>query len=354
MPIRATIVRLADGGLWVHSPTPLSPELVAAVEALGPVRDVVAPSRLHDISIGAWGKQFPGARLWAAPGLPVRRPDLTFAACSTAPDDTAVGQRDRAAALAGAPALNEVVFFHAASRTLVCTDLLFNIRKPATAMTSFVLTLAGTRGRFAMSRAWWRYARDRPALKASVEQMLEWDFTRVIPAHGEIYESDSANGDTRDARRAGVDAARSRSPRGRSGSRAPALRRRPFRLAVGAPREAPGVSRVHRLVARPGPAAELRALVVGEGLLDLVARVHHERAVLHDRLADRAALQQQDLGLGRRRPRAPARDRRAPRPRATAGSRGRRRAGRGPGRSTARGSRRAPPAAPSSARPAPS
>jgi hypothetical protein len=72
MPIRATIVRCAGGGLWVHSPTPLSPELVAAVEALGPVQDLVAPNCMHDISIGAWGKQFPGARLWAAPGLPAR------------------------------------------------------------------------------------------------------------------------------------------------------------------------------------------------------------------------------------------------------------------------------------------
>jgi hypothetical protein len=204
MPIRATIVRCPDGGLWVHSPTPLSPELVAAVEALGPVQDVVAPSRLHDISIGAWGKQFPRARLWAAPGLQVRRPDVAFHGVLDGPEIPPWMNDIAPLALAGAPALNEVVFFHAASRTLVCTDLLFNVREPATAMTSFVLTLAGTKGRFAMSRAWWRYARDRPALKSSIELMLEWDFARVIPAHGEIYESDGTNGDTRAATRAAL------------------------------------------------------------------------------------------------------------------------------------------------------
>ena len=199
MPIRATIARLADGALWVHSPTPLSPELVAAVEALGPVRDVVAPSCLHDRSIGAWARQFPEARLWAAPGLPARRPEVTFRGVLDGPMDPIWASEIELLALAGAPSLNEVVFFHAASRTLVCTDLLFNVRKPATAMTSIVLMLAGTKGRFAMSRAWWRYARDRPALKASIEQMLAWDFARVIPAHGEIYESAGANGDTRAA-----------------------------------------------------------------------------------------------------------------------------------------------------------
>ena len=199
MPLCATVVRLRDGGLWVHSPTPLSPELAAAVEGLGPVRDLVAPNRFHHLSAGAWAERFPGARLWGAPGLPEKRRDLSF---SGVLDDGATAPWANEIAplpLAGAPAMNEVVFFHAASRTLVCTDLLFNVRKPASAMTSFILTLVGTKGRFAMSRLWWWYARDRAALKVSVEKMLAWDFARVIPAHGEVYESATANGDTRAA-----------------------------------------------------------------------------------------------------------------------------------------------------------
>ena len=60
-------------------------------------------------------------------------------------------------------------------------------------------------------------------------------------------------------------------------------------LAVGVPREATLLSRMHGSVARPRQAAELRALVVAHGLLDLVARVHHERTVPRDRLAERLA-----------------------------------------------------------------
>lgn len=37
-PTRMTIVQLADGGLWVHSPTELSPSLKSEVDALGRVR----------------------------------------------------------------------------------------------------------------------------------------------------------------------------------------------------------------------------------------------------------------------------------------------------------------------------
>ncbi len=206
MPLCATVVRLADGGLWVHSPTPLGPELATAVEALGPVRDLVAPNRFHHLSIVAWSQRFPGARIWGAPGLADKRRDLSLTGVlgdGASPAPPWAGEI-AALPLAGAPSMNEVVFFHGASRTLVCTDLLFNVQKPASAMTGFVLSLMGTKGRFAMSRLWRRYARDRPALKRSVEEMLAWDFARVIPAHGEVFESDGANGDTRAATRAAL------------------------------------------------------------------------------------------------------------------------------------------------------
>lgn len=46
-PTRMTIVRLARGELFVHSPTPLTPALRAQVDALGPVRHIVGPNRIH-------------------------------------------------------------------------------------------------------------------------------------------------------------------------------------------------------------------------------------------------------------------------------------------------------------------
>ena len=55
------------------------------------------------------------------------------------------------------------------------------------------------------------------------------------------------------------------------------------------------VTAVHRCRVGPRPAAELGALVVGNGLTDLGLGVHDERAMLGDRLGDRFALQQQIL-----------------------------------------------------------
>lgn len=204
LPARGTVVRLADGSLWVHSPTPITPELAAAIDAQGPVRHLVGPNRLHHLSLGPWAARYPAAQLWAAPGLAEKRSDLMFTGTVGSP----AGASSSAVApdwiaeidvllLAGAPWLNEIVFHHRASRTLICTDLLFNVTHPATWMTSVALTLLGTKGRFAASRAWWLYARNRAALRQSIDQLLAWDFARVIPAHGDVIESASGADDVR-------------------------------------------------------------------------------------------------------------------------------------------------------------
>ena len=95
--------------------------------------------------------------------------------------------------LAGCPPLSEVLFLHAESRTLLCGDLLFNVRHPATWATKLLLSLMGTNGRFAASRLLRRYTKDRRALAASLEPIFAWDFGRVLPGHGEVFEAEGGD-----------------------------------------------------------------------------------------------------------------------------------------------------------------
>jgi hypothetical protein len=134
----------------------MTPELAAAIDAEGPVRHLVGPNRLHHLFLGRWGARYPAAQLWAAPGLAKKRSDLMFTGTVGSP--AGAGSSSPAIApnwtteiepllLAGAPLLNEVVFHHRPSRTLICTDLLFNVTHAATWMTSVALTRGGsTRG----------------------------------------------------------------------------------------------------------------------------------------------------------------------------------------------------------------
>ena len=64
---RMTVVRLADGALWLHSPVRPTPELRAAVDAIGPVRWLVAPNRWHHLYVRNWQEAYPGAAAYGAP-----------------------------------------------------------------------------------------------------------------------------------------------------------------------------------------------------------------------------------------------------------------------------------------------
>jgi hypothetical protein len=64
-----TLIRLPDGGLWVHSPTLLTDALAGQVLEAGPVQFLIAPNTLHYWWIPDWKTRFPDAMVYAAPGL---------------------------------------------------------------------------------------------------------------------------------------------------------------------------------------------------------------------------------------------------------------------------------------------
>jgi hypothetical protein len=186
---RMTVVRLADGGLWLHSPVRPTPELRAATDALGPVRWLVAPNRWHHLYVGDWQAAYPAAQIYGAPRLAKKRPDLTMAGVL---DDTApagwAGQIDQIARQ-GAPVMSEVVFLHRATRSLVISDTAHNFEPGAPAGTRFFFTLLGGWRGFRTTLADRMVTKDRAAARASIERMLAWDFDRVVVCHGAVLES---------------------------------------------------------------------------------------------------------------------------------------------------------------------
>ena len=191
MPAKMTVVRLRDRRLLLHSPVPVDQAVAAELRQLGEVAYLVAPNTQHHLFIDAAAETFPRARVFVAKGVAEKHPSLRVAGVlgNDAPPD----YRDEIdqVLIEGAPALNEVAFFHRASLSLIVSDLVFNIVEPPNLMAAIVLTLVGARGRLAQSRAWRFMTLDRAAVTASVERILRWDFKRLVPAHGEIVESDA-------------------------------------------------------------------------------------------------------------------------------------------------------------------
>ena len=122
-PTRMVVVRLADGGLWLWSPIALAPALEAEARALGPVRHLVSPNKLHHLFLAAWKERFPDAEMWGTASTVARFPRLDFAGSlgDRAPADWA-GQIDQYH-FANSPFLDELMFFHRRSRTAIIADL---------------------------------------------------------------------------------------------------------------------------------------------------------------------------------------------------------------------------------------
>ena len=185
---RMTVIRLADASLLLHSPVVLDAGLRAELDAIGRVRFVVAPNRVHHPYAGDVARSYPEARLWIGPGLERKRPDLVHVAVL---DDEAPaewrGQVDQAF-FRGRPYENEIDFFHRASRTLVICDIAFNIGPSAALPTRWLMRLIGSYGRFRPSTLDPWLIHDRAAARASLERILAWDFDRVVLAHGDVVE----------------------------------------------------------------------------------------------------------------------------------------------------------------------
>jgi hypothetical protein len=184
------VVRLPSGRLWVHSPIPWTTELRAELAGIGDVGHVVGPNLFHDECLKEFQAEYPQALFHATPGLAAARRDIRFVdvPLSDTPHPDWSGSLQQHL-VRGMPRLNEVVFLHRASRSLLLADLAMNIRPPARFATQLAFRFAGTWNRFGPTRFFKSLIHDRAALRGSLDQILTWDFDRIIVGHGRNIES---------------------------------------------------------------------------------------------------------------------------------------------------------------------
>ena len=190
-PTRMAVVRLADGSLFVWSPIPLCEGLRSAVDALGPVRHIVAPNSLHHLFLAEWRDAYPTAKLHAAPGLRKKRPDIAF--------DTELGNTSYwgteidQVAMQGNLITTEIVFFHAKSGTVLFTDLLQQI--PADLLSGWRAVIARlalmTGPEPSVPRKFRIAFTNRRAARNALERILAWPAEKVLIAHGTPVEKDA-------------------------------------------------------------------------------------------------------------------------------------------------------------------
>ncbi len=189
---RMTIVRLADGGLWVHSPVELGADLARAIDALGPVRHLVAPNRIHYWWLPAWQHRYPGALGWACPD------DQSRALRHGVRIDGRLGEEPPLAwrgqieqLLVPGWFMTEAVFFHTASSTLILTDLIesFEADRIKSPVFRFLCGATGALhpdGKMPLDLRMTFLGRGGE-LRAAVRRMIGWRPERIVIAHGRWY-----------------------------------------------------------------------------------------------------------------------------------------------------------------------
>lgn len=194
-PTRMVVIRLSSGALFVWSPIGLSNALRAAVDALGPVHCVVAPNALHHLFVGEWRQAYPGAKIYAAPGLRKRRRDIMFDGDlneSTPPDwSSEIDQ----VVVRGNWITTEVVFFHRKSRTVIFADLIQHFDTGwFTGWRAMIARLdLLTAPTPAVPRKFQIAFIDRNVARDALHRILAWPIEKILMAHAApIYEDGHA------------------------------------------------------------------------------------------------------------------------------------------------------------------
>lgn len=193
-PTRMTLVRLGNGDLWCHSPIELNATLKSDIDRLGVVRHLVSPNKIHYAHIAGWAEAYPRATAWASPGVRERAEQqhiqVKFDADlgDRAPD--AWSDEIEQLVFRGSRFMDEVVFFHRPSSTLILADLIENF-EPQRVSRAFrwLLRLMGAadpdgKAPFDLRLTFW--GQHRQAHRC-FRQMMDWQPEKIILAHGRWY-----------------------------------------------------------------------------------------------------------------------------------------------------------------------
>jgi hypothetical protein len=198
-PTRMVVIALPSTKLLVWSPIAPSDALRSEIDRLGTVSHLVSPNKLHYAQMAPWQQAYPEATAWASPGVQERARShgipLRFDAdLGDQPDAAWEGVLDQML-FRGSRFLEEVVFFHRPSRTLILADLIENFEPARLSASMRAIThLVGASdpdGKATLNFRMTFVGNHRKA-RVSLARMLAWEPEKVVLAHGRWYEGNAA------------------------------------------------------------------------------------------------------------------------------------------------------------------
>lgn len=185
---RMTVFRLDDGSLFSHSAVPLTPAQKADLDRLGTLRHIVAPSAFHHLFLPALARLYPQAHLYGTASVLHKHPDLSQMQRIPADNDAPWAGQLQCLPTQGIPLLDETLWFHPASGSLIVTDVLQCWQGPLSLPVRLYLGLTGGYKRLTVPRTVRLLVRDLAAVRTWVEQLRSWPVQRVILLHNSVID----------------------------------------------------------------------------------------------------------------------------------------------------------------------
>lgn len=190
---KASIVRLKDGSLFVHSPVELDDDLRSELAKIGNVKYIVSPNSEHVKYAQQWIDAYPDAMGYAAPQLKDRFPQISWQkeVLTDLPTDEfhmawIDAERAPFKILGDKPFFSEVVFCHKPSKVLFVTDLWWNYPRPEESPANLGAPRLWKFGMDVIYRPVYNsLMRQRPRHDTILSDIFSWDFDFIAPCHGE-------------------------------------------------------------------------------------------------------------------------------------------------------------------------
>lgn len=188
---RMTVMQLNGHELLLYSPVRLTPELKVELDKLGKVTHIIAPNGMHHLFVKDYLRAYSQAKFYGMAELAKKRPDLDPMIQLGGLTSEYFGPDVVLMCMLGSKIFNEAIIYHKPSRSLLVTDIAFNLQSLAKWHERFLARLYGAYQKFGPSILARKILRKHPGAKKTLRQAMAYDFQRVIPCHGEILAKDA-------------------------------------------------------------------------------------------------------------------------------------------------------------------
>ena len=187
-PVSSSFIELENNRLMVISPGPFEQKMIQEIIAKYSTVYCVAPNALHYKHLKSFNDLFPKIDIYGPSALTKKQPWLSEKILSLDSLNEKLKGHILFFPILGNSFLDETVFYCRQSKSLIVTDLFFNMKDPMPLGRKWILSLVGARNKIAQSKLVKSSIKDKEAYVRSVKPLSELDCQRIIVGHGHIVE----------------------------------------------------------------------------------------------------------------------------------------------------------------------